>query len=43
MREQAFLVLQHITKEVAFDPYAPEVQRRQQIALLRERHSRKAG
>ena len=43
MREQAFLVLQHIAKDIAFDPYAQEAQRRQQIALLRERYCRKAG
>lgn len=44
MRRQAFQVLQAILKgKAAFDPYAPEAQRRQQIAALRERYERKAG
>jgi lipopolysaccharide export system ATP-binding protein len=44
MRRQAFQVLQSILKgAVAFDPYAPEAQRRQQITLLREKLERKAG
>jgi lipopolysaccharide export system ATP-binding protein len=44
MRRQAFQVLQGILKgAAAFDPYAPEAQRRQQIALLREKFDRKAG
>jgi hypothetical protein len=29
--------------DAAFDPYAPEAQRRQQIAQLREKLDRKAG
>ena len=43
IRRQAFLVLQALTREAVFDPYAPEAQRRQQLALLRERYCRKAG
>jgi lipopolysaccharide export system ATP-binding protein len=44
MRRQAFEILQSILGgNAAFDPYAPEAQRRQQLALLRERISRKAG
>jgi lipopolysaccharide export system ATP-binding protein len=44
MRHQAHLVLQQILGlDVEFDPYAPEALRRQQIALLREVHERKAG
>ena len=44
MRRQAFAALQRILKgSAAFDPYAPESQRRQQIADLRERVRRKAG
>jgi lipopolysaccharide export system ATP-binding protein len=44
MRRQVHQVLQHILAgPVVFDPYAPEAQRRQQIADLRERHDRKAG
>ncbi|MBV9125156.1 MAG: LPS export ABC transporter ATP-binding protein [Planctomycetes bacterium] len=44
MRRQAFLVLQTILQgTAAFDPYAPEAQRRQQIAFLRERLDRKAS
>lgn len=43
MRRLAFAVLQNIVKNAAFDPYAPEAQRRQQIAELRERLERKAG
>jgi lipopolysaccharide export system ATP-binding protein len=44
MRRQAFQVLQGILKGSAvFDPYAPEAQRRQQLALLREKFERKAG
>jgi lipopolysaccharide export system ATP-binding protein len=41
LRRRAFLVLQHICgPAVLFDPYAPEAQRRQQIAALRERLTR---
>jgi hypothetical protein len=44
MRRQVHQVLQRILgAPVVFDPYAPEAQRRQQIADLRERHDRKAG
>jgi lipopolysaccharide export system ATP-binding protein len=43
MRRLAFAVLQSIVHGAAFDPYAPEAQRRQQIADLRERCERKAG
>jgi lipopolysaccharide export system ATP-binding protein len=44
MRRQAFEVLQRLLNGVvAFDPYAPEAQRRQQIAILREQYERKAG
>jgi lipopolysaccharide export system ATP-binding protein len=44
LRRQAFDVLQRLLKGAAnFDPYAPEAQRRQQIALLREQFERKAG
>jgi lipopolysaccharide export system ATP-binding protein len=44
MRRQVHQVLQLIlSAPVAFDPYAPEAQRRQQIADLRERYARKAG
>ncbi len=44
MRRQAFEVLRRILGEQAeFDPYAPEAQRRQQLAQLRERTGRKAG
>jgi lipopolysaccharide export system ATP-binding protein len=53
LRRQAFSVLQCLLEadeshqrvggETVFDPYAPEAQRRQQIALLRERLVRKAG
>jgi lipopolysaccharide export system ATP-binding protein len=44
MRRQAFDVLQRLLNgAVVFDPYAPEAQRRQQIAVLREQYERKAG
>jgi lipopolysaccharide export system ATP-binding protein len=44
MRRQAFQVLQPLLGGSAtFDPYAPESQRRQQIARLRENLDRKAG
>jgi lipopolysaccharide export system ATP-binding protein len=44
LRRQAFAVLQRLLDcAPAFDPYAPEAQRRQQIAHLRERAERKAG
>jgi lipopolysaccharide export system ATP-binding protein len=44
MRRQAHAVLQRVLNApVDFDPYAPEGQRRLQLALLRERTERKAG
>ncbi len=44
MRRQAMQVLQTILKRpVAFDPYAPEALRRQQLSALREQYERKAG
>ncbi|HWG46005.1 MAG TPA: LPS export ABC transporter ATP-binding protein [Gemmataceae bacterium] len=44
LRQQALDILQRLLDEPAdFDPYAPEAQRRQQIAHLRERTERKAG
>jgi lipopolysaccharide export system ATP-binding protein len=44
LRRQAFQVLQSIVQRpVVFDPYAPEAQRRQQLAELKEKLERKAG
>jgi len=43
MRRLAFGILQSIVHGAVFDPYAPEAQRRQQIADLRDRCERKAG
>ena len=44
MRRHAFAVLQRILDgAVAFDPYAPEALRRQQLVNLREQFERKAG
>ena len=44
MRRQAWQVLQGLLGESAsFDPYAPEAQRRQEIARLRDHYDRKAG
>jgi lipopolysaccharide export system ATP-binding protein len=44
LRRQAFAVLQRLLDcGPAFDPYAPEAQRRQQLAHLRERVERRAG
>jgi lipopolysaccharide export system ATP-binding protein len=44
MRRRAFAVLQQLLGEAAaFDPFAPEAQRRQQIAGLREKYERRAG
>jgi lipopolysaccharide export system ATP-binding protein len=48
LRRRAFSVLERIltdaeTTLTAFDPYAPEAQRRLQLALLREQWERKAG
>jgi len=44
MRRQAYAVLWRIMGDKAeFDPYAPESQRRQQLAVLREQSTRKAG
>jgi lipopolysaccharide export system ATP-binding protein len=44
LRRHAFEILQRLLgDQIDFDPYAPEAQRRQQIAHLRERCERKAG
>jgi lipopolysaccharide export system ATP-binding protein len=43
LRRQAFAVLQHLIAGAEFDPFAPEVQRRRQLAVLREATRRKAG
>jgi lipopolysaccharide export system ATP-binding protein len=44
MRRRALDVLQRLLSgAVVFDPYAPEAQRRQQIAQMREQYERKAG
>jgi lipopolysaccharide export system ATP-binding protein len=44
LRAQAHMILQQILgSAVPFDPYAPESQRRQQVALLRDQLERKAG
>ena len=44
MRRQALQVLQTILKRpIPFDPYAPEILRKQQLAGLREQLERKAG
>ncbi|MHB1425128.1 MAG: LPS export ABC transporter ATP-binding protein [Gemmataceae bacterium] len=44
LRRHAFEILQRLLGgHLEFDPYAPEAQRRQQIAHLRERTERKAG
>jgi len=44
LRRQAFAVVQRLLDcGPAFDPYAPEAQRRQQLAHLRERAERRAG
>src|SRR5262245_4938313 len=44
MRRRALDVLQRLLNgAVVFDPYAPEAQRRQQIAQMREQYERKAG
>ena len=44
LRQQALSVLEKITQRtIAFDPFAPESLRRQQIASLREQLERKAG
>jgi lipopolysaccharide export system ATP-binding protein len=43
LRRRAFEVLQRLLDGAAFDPYAPEAQRRQQLAMLRERFERRAG
>ncbi len=44
LRRHAFEILQRLLgDQIDFDPYAPESQRRQQIAHLRERCERKAG
>jgi lipopolysaccharide export system ATP-binding protein len=44
LRQQVLAVLQAILKRaIAFDPFAPEVIRKQQLAALREQFERKAG
>ncbi len=43
MRRRAYELLQRLLDGASFDPYAPEAQRRQQIARLREKLERKAG
>ncbi len=43
MRRRAYEVLQRLLEGAAFDPYAPEAQRRQQIGQIREWLERKAG
>jgi lipopolysaccharide export system ATP-binding protein len=43
LRRRAFEVLQRLLDGVAFDPYAPEPQRVQQVAALRARLERKAA
>jgi lipopolysaccharide export system ATP-binding protein len=43
LRRQAFCVLQLIDESVNFDPFAPEAQRRQQIADIRNQFQRRAG
>lgn len=44
LRHQIVTVLQAIlARPIAFDPYAPQAQRRQQLASLREQFDRKAG
>jgi lipopolysaccharide export system ATP-binding protein len=43
LRRQAFGLLQQIVDWAVFDPYAPESQRRQQLAAIRENLARKAG
>jgi lipopolysaccharide export system ATP-binding protein len=44
MRRQAYLVVTRLMETPPpFDPYAPEAQRRQQLASLRDRLERKAG
>jgi hypothetical protein len=44
LRQQVVVVLQTILKRgIAFDPFAPEMARKQQLAALREQLERKAG
>jgi lipopolysaccharide export system ATP-binding protein len=43
LRCRAFAVLQRLVPGAAFDPYAPEAHRRQQLELLRQQTERKAG
>jgi lipopolysaccharide export system ATP-binding protein len=44
IRRQALQVLQAIVKrQIVFDPYAPEILRKQQLSALREQFERKAG
>jgi lipopolysaccharide export system ATP-binding protein len=43
LRRQAFAVLLRLMDGAEFDPFAPEPQRRRQLAALREQFQRKAG
>ncbi len=44
LRRQAYELLRRLLPGgIAFDPYAPEAQRRRQLAALRESLERKAG
>jgi len=44
LRHQVVAALQAIfERPIAFDPYAPQAQRKQQLASLREQLERKAG
>jgi lipopolysaccharide export system ATP-binding protein len=43
LRCRAFAVLQQLIPGAAFDPYAPEAHRRQQLEQLRQQTERKAG
>jgi hypothetical protein len=44
LRRHAFAILQRLLgSHIEFDPFAPEAQRRQQIARLRDGTERKAG
>jgi hypothetical protein len=43
MRRRVFEVLQRLVPGVLFDPFAPEGERRQQLAALQARAERRAG
>jgi lipopolysaccharide export system ATP-binding protein len=44
LRAQVHMILQQVLgRAVPFDPYAPESERRQQVALLRDQLERRAG